>query len=443
MSSDIQNSFANELKEVPARFAGVETLFNIIPLFIISIFFWVMQQLFFNTLPLPLTATFWIILQSLFISRYTIGSLSGNPHADLYQKFPIMHLPFFTMMQSLLTLFWTLPITVLVLTLVPIEEIMGVGFLEWFVHNMYLSGTQPFNPNILFIVLLFGVSAFFLLPLYTAIITSYSSLYGLSHIINIMLFPFKHGKNLLSTFAAHLGSTFLPMFLYLPFVGIAAFLGYNASPTLGKLIAVTGITLPFFAWPIIIGRLAGSFARNHPLDLGEAKKVSNNAKTPIRQEAEQRPTIGMPTIKPEQEQSLNLTPKIREILKNSKINPKNALEQITNLKAQHPEDASVLVAEIKILMLLGKLYRSKELAPIAFEALEKAKAGNFATQLFLLFEKERHSINLSPTTLSFIGNNFLKQKDFREAGWCLHTASALDGKIMEEKVSLRGLLEKL
>lgn len=431
-SSESQINFAQELRDIPARFVSIETVFNVIPLVIITVIFVVLQRLIAPDLALPLVVALGIFLSSLFIARYAIGALSGKPHADLYERFPVAQLPFFAVLQGLITILWIIPLAVLILYLIPIDEIMKIGFLEWFVHNMYLSGAQPYNPSLLLVVVLFGVSGFFVAPLYTAIVTAYTTIYGLSNIINSFLFPLKYHRNFISTLAAHLGATGITFFYSLPFVSIFAILGYSASPTLSKLIVLLGLSFPFLAWPVIIGRLAGTFVRRNPLDI----YMHNNLENPGREadyleSAAERPTIGMPVIKPEVAQTPNLTPQIKDALKTSKSNPKAALEVVLRLKSEHPNDASVLVAEIKILLLLNQMHKAKDLAPAAFEALKEISADNYATQLFFLFDKERHSINLSPSILDFLGRAFIKQNEYREAGWCLHTSLVLNGKIAE------------
>jgi hypothetical protein len=239
-------------------------------------------------------------------------------------------------------------------------------------------------------------------------------------------------------------------FMYLPILGSVAVIAYHWNSTLGALFAGLTLALPMMSWPIIAGRLAGAWVYFHPLlstpDLSLPEDKPIVAPVSLSQNSVQRPsdppTVALFTIEdskphpvvptvPLQEQPIeNLDEPIAEITVLAESQIIEAAKKLVSLKKRYPEEPRILGLEVQLLIRLGHKSKAMSLAMPAIHALMKSPYSREIAPLFALLGKERHTLPWDATMLDLFVKVFLDVKDFREAGWCGHTAELQMGNVV-------------
>lgn len=424
--------FLRLVHEISIRFISPETLANIAPVAVIFFFAGVVDQTLLLQFPSPVRAFWWLIVQSLLVGRFALGAKEGKFHADLFSTFPYRELVPYSLRFMTLSLFWAIPIGSILYMSLPLEEIRLSGLVEWLIARVYLSGSEPFKPNASFWVLLLGISAGAVLPLLTAVLAAMARSPVHALFPSLWKHPFQAKTSPLVLVVAMLGALATAFFLYLPFIGAFSVLAFQISPTLGKLLAGLAIAAPVMSWPIIAGRLAGTWVHFHPL--------SEDADITVPPDEEEivmppiiRPTAATPVLPAEQANpvepatELFLDTPIAEIQDLLNADPLEAMKHLLTLKHTHPSDPRLLGLEVQLLLLLNQRPKALSLAIPAVLALLGSTHAKEIPAVYNALGKDRHTLPWEPGALDQLSRVFLEAKDFKEAGWCAHTCELQQG----------------
>ena len=431
--------FLRLVHDISLRFIKPETLSNIFPLAIVCFLAGVVDQTLLIRFPSPIRAFWWICVQSVLVGRYAISAKNGQFHADLFTSFPYRELPGFAIRFITISLFWAFPVGTILYFTMPLDQIRMSGILEWVIARVYLSGSEPFKPNFSYWVVLLGVFAGAVLPLFTTILSVQARSPIHAFFPSLWKHPFRAKTSPILILIAMLGSILAAFFLYLPLIGALAVLGFQFSPTLGKMLAGLAIATPCMAWPIIAGRLAGTWAHFHPLS-EDADITLPDDEDEIVMPPVIKPTTGFASI-PIESQTISATPatsssQVEEMFLDGPIDeiraliatdPLEAMKRLLSLKHMHPTEARLLGLEVQILLALNQHSKAFGLAISAVVALLKSPYSKSIPELYNLLGKERHSLPWEPETLDGLSRVFLEAKDFKEAGWCAHTGELQQG----------------
>lgn len=420
--------FFQQMGEVPVHFVLPETLISLIPVALFSVIGIFIDRLLFSELPWMVHIVWGILIQGIVAGRFALASLSGKQHAEIFESFNRWsELPGFVLRFFILTSIWVTVLSVAILSSLPTEELERVGVVEWVIRNIYLTGSHPFNPGFQFFLILFSLTAILLLPLFSVLLTT------LTHNPIHLFFPrfwihlLKNPIRLFSVLVSYMGGLALPSFLYLPILGGGAILTFQISPTLGKLIAMTALTMPIISWPVLAGRLAGNYVRQHPMPREHLPELINNHE--IVPPPVIRPTQAMFTLSaanhegiPSPQPPIQVEEEVQRLEALFLQAPAQAILQLEKLRRAYAEEPQLLVLETDLRLKQGDLEQAFTLAPATLDWYQEQHLTTPAVELFLKFGKQRHMLNLSPAALDLLARGFMEQKNFKEAGWCAHTA---------------------
>lgn len=427
--------FLRLVQEICVRFISPETLSNILPIAVICFLAGMIDQTLLIRFPGPVRAFWWIAVQSILVGRFAIAAKNGQFHADLFTRFPYRELIPYSVRFITLSLFWAFPIgTVLFLTL-PLDEIRLSGLIEWLIARVYLSGSEPFKPSFSFWVLLLGIVAGVILPLLTAVLATMARSPVHAMFPSLWKHPFQAKTSPLVIVVAMLGSLAAAFFLYLPIIGALSVLAFHISPTLGKIFASLAIATPAMAWPIIAGRLAGTWVYFHPIsedaDISLPTDEEEVIMPPILKATSSQVTLAPepPTspVEPVDAFEVFLDTPLDEIRAILPVEPLEAMKQLLQLKHTHPNEPRILGLEVQILIALNQRSKASNLAINAVVALLKSPYSKEAVAVYNSLGKDRHSLPWENETLDQMSRLFLEAKDFKEAGWCAHTCELQQG----------------
>jgi len=225
---------------------------------------------------------------------------------------------------------------------------------------------------------LLTISALSILPLLSAILATM----GRSPLHIFMPSLWKHmlrmDNNVWGVVVGQLGALSTAGLLYLPLLGLLSLIAGLVSPTLSQYLAYFPIILPLLSWPIIAGRLAGVWVHFHP----------------VPPEAD--------LILPDPDAAIELT----EIhVPADKASSENVETVASNSEPSLSVEAEAVVAAL---------------------ATGEATA---AVQAFKELGKQRHATLWPLEILEALTKAFAEVRDFREAGWGVHTLEAQRGQL--------------
>jgi hypothetical protein len=415
--------FLRQISEISLRFVSPVTLLNVITVAGIVFIAGLIDQLLLIHLSGPFRAAWWVLIQALLVGRYTLAASEGSFHSDIFDSFSHEKLPGFMLRYILISLVWIIPLGILVFGFIPVQQLRLTGVTEWLISEVFLTGSMPFSPNFTFWLTLLGISLGGIFPVYSAILAGISRSPAQVLQPSLWKHPFQNGAPPVLVLIAMLGSLATVFLLYLPWVGGIALLAFQASRTLGGIIASLAILFPLMSWPIIAGRLAGTWAFFHPLpvedELFTAKADLQEAKPSML-----RPTLIVPTLSPappvppQEDLGTLLLPVYSDL----DTNPTQAFGVLLGLKKRFPDDARVLGLELRLLLKFGHRPKAMSLAMVAVQALVKSPYGAEIVPIFQALGKDRHTLPWDSTMLDLLAKVFMDAKDFKEAGWCAHTS---------------------
>ena len=446
--------FLRQVADIGLRFIAPETLSSLIPVSLYFLLAGIVDQVFLISYPSPVRAFWWLVVQSIVVGRFALAARDGHFHADLFEKFAYRKLPGFALRYIVVSLIWAVPVGGLLFLNMPIADIRLTGLLEWLISNVYLAGSQPFSPDLGFWLLLLALSSFAFLPLLCAVLATQAK--SPAHFLfpSLWKHTFQSTTPLLILPMAFLGAMLVAFFLYLPLLGAAAVIAFHVSRTLGTLLAGLTLALPIMSWPIIGGRLAGTWVYFHPLQSEPDLSIPQDEEIvfpasllrPTTSIAVESPTVELFTIPGPQpatqlppvpevnslqaEQGFeNLDGPLAEITVEAETQILEAAKKLVALKKKYPEEPRILGLEVQLLIRLGHKSKAMSLAMPAVLALMKSPYNREIAPLFVLLGKERHTLPWDATMLDMFVKVFLEVKDFKEAGWCGHTCELQLGNV--------------
>jgi len=466
MNRSLDPRFLRQIADTSIRFVHFETLSSLIPVVIVTLVAAFIDQVFLIVFPGPIRAAWWLFVQSLLVGRFTLGAAEGRFNADVFDHFNYARLIPYMAKYLTLSAIWAVPIFGLLFILSPIDQIRISGLLEWLIAHVYLTGSEPFRPNFAFWLILLGITAGTLLPLLTAVLAALARTPIHAVFPSLWKHPFRTGAPALVVLVSFLGAITAVFILFLPFIGGASVIAYQLSPTLGSILGGFAILLPVMSWPIIAGRLAGTFVYFHPLTADADLQLTDPDEVhmpPVIQKGTQSISLssspaeslfdapdmelapfGEPAASaPEQPTEAQIAAQQRaeraaaaelddriaaaRILLESESIP--AARAIVAIKKEHPDDPRVLGLEVLALAKIGHRPKALALAIPAVQALVQSPYSSEIPTLYHMLGKDRHTLPWDSTLLNLLVKVFLDAKDFKESGWCSHTCELQMGHV--------------
>jgi len=442
----LEPRFLRQITEVTLRFVGFETLSSLLPVAVVIFLAGVVDQSLLIHFISPIRLLWWLVVQSFLVGRFTLAAMDGQFNADIFEPFPYGKLPKYMLRYLTISLVWALPLGGLIYINLPVQEMRLSGLLEWLISQVYLSGSKPFQPDFGFWLVIIAIAVGSALPLYTAVLAAMAR--SPIHVMfpSLWKHPFKAGTPPLLLFIAFLGSMAAAFFIYLPLLGSAAVVAFHLSPTLGKLLASLSIAMPVMSWPIIAGRLAGTWVHFHPLT-AEADISPIVTDEVVMPPVFGRATAGytalpatgaVPVVTSPEPEQITL-PLVEEDLAHETLveieakivtDGMGAAKQLIALKKNYPNDARILGLEVRILIQLGHKSKALSLAIPAVQALALTPHSQAIVPVFVALGKDRHTLPWESTILDLLVKVFVDAKEFKEAGWCAHTCELQIGNVV-------------
>ena len=448
--------FLRQVAGISLRFLSPETLSSLIPTAVVYFF----AAWFDMYLPAAARPFWWLVVQSLLVGRFTLGAANGSFNSDLFEKFDWKQIPGYMVRYLAISLVWALPLMGLIYLSLPVGNLKVTDALSWIIEKVALSGTTPFIPDFAFWIVLLSITACTALPLLTAILAAQAKSPIHAFFPSLWKHPFKAGTSPLVLQVVFLGCIAGVFFLYLPVLGLASVLAYKASPTLGKIIGGVAIAFPFMSWPIIAGRLAGTWVHFHPIDPDIDLSVEDPdqihappvikattaipvvanviasepgaaSAAPAPHPADPAPVPTSPTsaiaaLSSDVDLAAEAIGKLRTL---ADTDPAGALKKLQAAKKKLADEPRILGLEVELILANGNKSKALSLAVPAVQALLKSPHHADIPPVFTALGKERHDLPWDSAQLDALVKVFTDVKDFKEAGWCAHTAELQTGNV--------------
>jgi hypothetical protein len=290
----------------------------------------------------------------------------------------------------------------------------------------------------------------FLLPMLGYIVISATQSLGQAFKPSLWLWVlFTRGKDTVVLISSFIGGSILFFIVYSipPILLITIF--FKASPLI---VFAIFASLPLFAAPILLGRLAGSFVysgekllepqSNSSADDAEFDELPEDPKNPTRKinlisdsgwknsESEEPITpYTQSKMDSEEEEDFgpleDITDEIKKIHAQSASNLKLAIAEGLLLQEKHPRNPLLSAEMVRLYRLSGQSESAKDQGVLAIRNALLSKDEELAYQVFTSFKKDRHQLKFDAQTLDSMVKIFTHKEDFREAGWCAYASGIL------------------
>ncbi|KTD76606.1 hypothetical protein [Legionella waltersii] len=397
--------------EVVRGFLKINSFLTIIPV----VLFWLLLLflLSFVDKRMPGFVSTFIILaaSSLFVARFAIPASQGNLHAGLFNPESNGETLGFMGRYCIYTLIWMVPATFLENYLLESNSLAHLIFSTSF--SFSAATFDDLLYALLVLVSVFAPTLCYILATTTSSITDLFSFEPIQWLLQ------DRRQDLGTYYASIIGGLVIFYIKYLVPLLIINQIAYKISVPFGLKFSLFIYMLPFFASPILIGRLTGGFIAGESTLDEDVTTETNKIISQVIHGANNQSTNTDASPSPGDLASLVKSKKGFEQLLNTidELSP----EEITQNILEAEKAGNNIYTLLQLSFLYKKANRKQEALVKASVAINKCLSdgmGFEALQLFKYFSKDRSQLQLQSQQLQILASHLIKHKLYMDAAWC-------------------------